>query len=367
MEMVAVAPAEAASASDDRASSCDAPSVIALLKVLVAGASASTMVLSPSRAAPSCWTPARAASRAADRSDRSTSAASPSAFPARRNAMPYSGPEAPPTLEMRVLPVRVKIAPGVFDAESSAPSTAVNPRERLVPWSASPIAASSCVRWSRLASITSAADTIQARKTSASMMAPTRRDSLDLASPPQGGRVHRRVPQPGELLVERAGRHREALHLQAGDVVAHQVPGDVCAVGLQVLPHLVEHEVELDQRRASHAVDHDEQVAVDGQVGADGVEREGGQLAGRGEGRPGPAGLAVDADAELHLSLAELEGGLAGRRHHARAEGHAEGTAPLVNLARHRGHGGQVGALLGQRPGDLFHEHRGPGAAAARG
>ena len=55
---------------------------------------------------------------------------------------------------------------------ASAPSTAVKPRARLMPWSASPIAASSWVRWSRLASMTPAADTIQARKTSASMMAP---------------------------------------------------------------------------------------------------------------------------------------------------------------------------------------------------
>ena len=67
MGMVAAAPAVAASASTERASSGDAPSAIALLKALVAGASASTMVLSPSRAAPSCWTPARAASSAADR------------------------------------------------------------------------------------------------------------------------------------------------------------------------------------------------------------------------------------------------------------------------------------------------------------
>ena len=113
MDTVATAPAEAASASTERASSSDAPSAIALLNALVAGASASTMVLSPSRAAPSCWTPARAASSAADRAGRSTSATSPSALPARRNAVPYRGPEAPPTLEIRVLPVTVEMAPGI--------------------------------------------------------------------------------------------------------------------------------------------------------------------------------------------------------------------------------------------------------------
>jgi len=89
--------------------------------------------------------------------------------------MPYSGPEAPPTLEIRVLPVTVKMDPGVVvfpPPASSALSTAVKPRARLMPWSASPIAASSWVRWSRLASMTPAAEVIQARKTSASMMAP---------------------------------------------------------------------------------------------------------------------------------------------------------------------------------------------------
>src|SRR6266704_1992620 len=136
MDTVAAAPAEAASASTDRASSGAAPSVIALLNALVAGASASTMVLSPSRAAPSCWTPARAASSAAARAGESTSAAPPSALPARRKAMPYSGPEAPPTLEIRVLPVTVKIAPGVAvfaPGASRATSTAVKPRARLMP------------------------------------------------------------------------------------------------------------------------------------------------------------------------------------------------------------------------------------------
>src|SRR2546427_3447691 len=270
MEMVAVAPAEAASARESRASSCDAPSAVALLKALVAAASASTMVLSPSRAAPSCWTPARAASSAVDKAGRSTSAASPSALPARRNAMPYNGPEAPPTLEISVLPVTVRMAPGVgggVGAASSAPRTAVKPRARLMPWSASPIAASSWVRWSRLASMTPAADTIQARKTSASMMAPTRRESLALASPPQGRRVHWRVPEPGERVGELADRHREALHLQAGDVVAHQVPHHMAAMGFEIFPHLVEHEVELDQRRAAHPVDHDQQIALHGHIG----------------------------------------------------------------------------------------------------
>ena len=138
MGMVAIAAAEAASASTDRASSGDFPAAIAWLKALVAAWSASTMVLSPSRAAPSRCRPVSAASSAADSAGRSTSVASPSACPARRKAMPYSGPAAPPTSEMMVLPVTARIRPGVMCAAVplrafSARSTAVKPRSRLMP------------------------------------------------------------------------------------------------------------------------------------------------------------------------------------------------------------------------------------------
>ncbi len=97
------------------------------------------MVLSPSRAAPSSCTPASAASSAADSAGRSTSAALPRAFPARRKAVPYSGPAAPPTSEMMVAPVTARILPGVAAAAtpgfwaSRVRSTAVKPRARLMP------------------------------------------------------------------------------------------------------------------------------------------------------------------------------------------------------------------------------------------
>src|SRR6516225_2531060 len=73
---------------------------------------------------------------------------------------------------------------------------------------------------------------------------------LELASPAQGGRVHRRVPQPGERVCELADRHRKSLHLQAGDVVAHQVPGDPCPLALQVPLYLTEDHVQFQQWRA---------------------------------------------------------------------------------------------------------------------
>src|SRR6201992_1620174 len=242
METVASAPAWAAVTSAASASAADWPSATALLNALVAGASTSTMVLSPSLAAPSCWIPPSAASSAAARAARSRSAASPSDLPARRKAVPYSGPDAPPTLGISVRPVSPRTAPGVAGGSaSSAATTAVNPRSRLVPWSASPMAASSWVRWSRWSRITAAMSVIQARKTSASMVSPpggaggsAYPQRLFSASPAQPGRVHWRVPQPGQVVGELGDRHREALHVQAGDVVADQVPGHPGTLALDV-------------------------------------------------------------------------------------------------------------------------------------
>src|SRR5215469_4569538 len=191
---------------------------------------------------------------------------------------------------------------------------AVNPRARLIPWSASPIAASSWVRWSRCDSMTVPASASQARKNAASITAPRGSGRRPpgaaaaglsfLPSPPQGGRVYRSVPKVGERFGELADRHGETLHLQAGDVVADQVPGDPRALPGDVLVHFVVDHVQLDERRAAHAVDHHQDVAGQRHVGVDGVESDGGDLAGGSEWRAQPARLAMDADAELDLRLA---------------------------------------------------------------
>src|SRR5215469_8629191 len=272
MEMVACAPAAAAAAAAASASAVSAPSDMAFCIAATAGARASTIVFSPSRAAPSFCTPASAASRHEASSGRPASTASPRVLPACRSAIPYSGPDAPPTFEMRVDPARMSTEPGVgVTAWSSATAMALNPRARLIPWSASPIAASSWVRWLRWDSMTVPASASQARKNAASITAPrgsVRRPLLSAAaglsflpSPPQGWRVYRRVPKVGERVRELAGRHREALHLQAGDVVADQVPGDPGALPADVLVQFVVEHVQLDGRRAAHAVDHDQDVA----------------------------------------------------------------------------------------------------------
>ena len=75
---------------------------------------------------------------------------SPSELPIRRKNVPNSGPLAPPTVETNVIPTLVNSAPAVAGGVSSNAATAAfMPRSMFDPWSASPIAASSSVRWSR--------------------------------------------------------------------------------------------------------------------------------------------------------------------------------------------------------------------------
>src|SRR6266545_966025 len=131
--------------------------------------SASTMVLSPSTAAPTRWTPSSDARMASTRRFGPNASPSPSACPAWTNAVPYSGPAAPPTIDTNVLPAWIRSWLGV--APSSAlirARTALKPRCMLVPWSASPLAATSWVRELCSASIRAAATSSQWRTHAAS-------------------------------------------------------------------------------------------------------------------------------------------------------------------------------------------------------
>ena len=77
--------------------------------------------------------------------------------------------DAPPTFEMSVVPTFTSTAPGPSASNpSSAAVTAANPRLRFTPWSASPIAESSWVRWSAFSFTAAAAAVTQARAASAS-------------------------------------------------------------------------------------------------------------------------------------------------------------------------------------------------------
>ena len=71
----------------------------------------------------------------------------------------------------------------------------------------------------------------------------------------------------------------------------------------------------------------------------------------------------MDADADFHFVVAQLKGGLAGRRHGAGSQGHAHAAAVAVGLA------GQIGALVevvtgfGCRAHDFLDQHGGADAA----
>ena len=116
-----------------------------------AGAQASYIVLSPSSALPRATMPVDAgAQRLADR--RGVDARHRRARRRkRRKNVPYSGPLAPPTVLTRVIPTFFSSASGASNSPSSiAATTAFIPRSMLAPWSASPIAESSSVRYAAL-------------------------------------------------------------------------------------------------------------------------------------------------------------------------------------------------------------------------
>src|SRR5215210_2398807 len=110
--------------------------------------------------------------------------------------------------------------PTVFSAApTSSPSrpsslarTAVIPRSMLVPWSASPIAESSRVRYS-LFSATVEANAFTQSSTRAYETVTATASTTLLGAPPQARRIDRSVPQPRELIVELEQRDRAAGHL----------------------------------------------------------------------------------------------------------------------------------------------------------
>ena len=149
--IVASAPALAASRAAWIAAPASAPPSSAARAADAAGTSASSIVFSPVVDLPSVPTPVTAASSAATiAAAPDAGSANPATAPdARRNAVPYSGPDAPPTVLISVRPTTrrssavaawsVTAGSGAVRA-SSAATTALNPRSMLIPWSPSPMA-----------------------------------------------------------------------------------------------------------------------------------------------------------------------------------------------------------------------------------
>src|SRR5229473_6346267 len=310
--MVERMPASAAEAASSTACATGSPAAILERRVSTAGSSASTIVLSPSDAVPRSLTEASAAARTSASCAPSNVVSSPSTRPPLRSALPQSGPLAPPTVETRVRPATMSSRPGDDPLSASrAWTTASNPLTMLVPWSPSPMAASSWTRWSRSARTDVSISCIQEVIVAASMTFSTIKVRSD--APPQRRRVNRRVPQADQLVVQLEDGQRSAGHLERGDVAADQVPHRLQPRFAELLVDLAIDKVELEQRGAAHAVDKHEHLGavLRLQVGQHGLDHHVDDLACPAELRASPAWLAVDPDAELDLSFRQVEDGLA--------------------------------------------------------
>src|SRR5437764_784567 len=201
---------------------------------------------------------------------------------------------------------------------STLPSTADMPRCMLIPWSPSPIAESSCVSCSLFASTSAANARIQRRMSSwPRLMRPdafsvsATSTILCLCRPSETRGLDRRIPETSQLLVQLQQRDRATRHLQRRDVGADQVPRDRDPTLAQEPVQVVVDDVQLDQRRAAHAVDEGEYLValLEGHI-LDDRSREPLDDLGRGsELDPLAAGLAekiCGAAAEEGRSLAEV-------------------------------------------------------------
>src|SRR6266849_6421188 len=283
--MVARMPDSAASAAASIACATGMPSAILAFSVSTAGSSASTIVLSPSEAVPRSLTDASAAARTSTSCAPSNVAWSPSTRPPLRSAEPHSGPLAPPTVDTRVRPAMMSRRPG--GDPLSAPrawTTASKPLFMFVPWSPSPMAASSWTRWSRSTRTDESISRIQELIVAASITFSLIKTSC-------------------------YALQRSAGHLERCNVAANQVACRFEAGLAQPGVDLAIDKVELEQRRAAHAVDEDEHLAavLRLQIRDHGLEHHVDDLA-RSAKRSAPAArLAVDADAELDLPFGQVE------------------------------------------------------------
>src|SRR5712692_5591897 len=166
------------------------------------------------------------------------------------------------------------------------------------------MAASSWTRWSRSTrtdvSISRIQDVIVAASMTLSVI-----KRLVSDPPAQGSGVHRRVPKLDELLVELEHGQRRAGHLEGGDVAADEVAHRLESRLAQLFVDLAIDKVELEQRRAAHAVDEcqDLAAALGLQIGQDGLDHHVHDLAGGAQRCAPAARLAMDADAQLDLAL----------------------------------------------------------------
>src|SRR5215218_8339862 len=176
---------------------------------------------------------------------------------------------------------------------------------------------------------------------------------------PSGRHVARRGQVGLHLIVELQERYGEPRHLERGHVISDVGhPEDLDAFALQDIGDVGVGDVEFHQGCAAHAVDHHGHLGA-GEV--HGVAQDLGQhlidylVCGR-DVLALDAGLAVDADADLHLVLADVEDGLSTLRRGAARECHPHrahiGVDPFGELL----YSCEVLAVVGGGAADLVHE-----------
>src|SRR6266851_3874045 len=189
------------------------------------------------------------------------------------------------------------------------------------------MAASSWTRWSRSTrtdvSISRIQDVIVAASMTLSVI-----KRLVSDPPAQGSGVHRRVPKLDELLVELEHGQRRAGHLEGGDVAADEIAHRLESSLAQLFVDLAINKVELEQRRAAHAVDEREHLAaaLGLQVRDHGLDHHVDDLAGRAQRPAAAPWLTMDADTELDLALGQLEDDLPVGWWDTRGQRHTERT-----------------------------------------
>src|SRR5215210_9064124 len=176
---------------------------------------------------------------------------------------------------------------------------------------------------------------------------------------PSGRHVARRGQVGLHLVVELQERYGEPRHLQRGHVipdVGH--PEDLDALALEHVGDVGVGYVELHQGRAAHTVDHHGHLGageVNG-VAEDLLQHPINDLVCRRDLLALDAWLAVDADADLHLVIADVEDGLptlwrgaARERHPHRAHVGVDAFGKLLYPC-------EVFAVVGRGAADLMHE-----------
>src|SRR5215210_6888518 len=176
---------------------------------------------------------------------------------------------------------------------------------------------------------------------------------------PSGRHVARRREVALHLVVELEQGYGESRHLERGHVVpdvGH--PPDAYALALEDVGDVGVGDVELHQGRAAHAVNHDGDL---GAAEVHGISEDPGQklvhyLVGWLYLLALDAGLAVDADPDLHLVVADVEDGLAALGRCATGQGHPHranvSVHPLCELFDAR----KVRAVVGGCAADLVHK-----------